>query len=90
MTWGRWAAYAAAVTARERDRAERLYRLVGLEIRRLREAGDRTQKDLAAAIGRSRTTVTNVESGHQRLPLHQLLEVADELGVAIVGVPRPA
>ena len=40
-----------------------------------------TQKNLAKRVGLSRTSITNIEKGRQRIPLHMLYAFADALGV---------
>lgn len=57
----------------------RLYRLVGQRVRQLR-GDDLTQEELANLAGVARTSITNLELGRQRAPLHQLMRVADALG----------
>ena len=56
-----------------------LFEFVGKQIRRRRRHQGKTQEGLAQLIALSRTSVTNIERGRQRLPLHQLLHVADAL-----------
>jgi transcriptional regulator with XRE-family HTH domain len=63
--------------------AENLYRLVGERIRRLRDDAGLTQEDLAKKVGLKRTSITNVERGRQRLPLHQMVMIADQLGAEL-------
>lgn len=59
-----------------------LYRHVGREIGR-RRRGKFTQQQLADIIGVSRTSVTNLEKGRQRVPLHYLLHLAEVLACEI-------
>lgn len=57
-----------------------LYKLVGSYIRRAR--GKRfTQLQLAEATGLSRTSITNLESGNQKIPIHILFRIARALDV---------
>jgi transcriptional regulator with XRE-family HTH domain len=44
--------------------------------------GKMTQAELGEQIGLSRTAVTNIECGRQRLLVDQLVEIADALGVS--------
>lgn len=53
-----------------------LYRLIGRNVRAARKEADLTQEELAAAVGVSRTSITNLERGEQRPPLHRLLRLA--------------
>ena len=53
---------------------------LGLRIRAARE-GKLTQATLAATVGLSRTAITNIECGRQRLLVDQLVDIAGALGV---------
>lgn len=60
------------------DRLETmLYRLIGERVRARR--GDLTQTQLADRVGLGRTSITNLESGAQRMPLHYLVRIAESL-----------
>lgn len=61
--------------------AENIYEHVGRELRSRRERLHLTQGDVAKAVGISRTSVTNIESGRQALLLHQLQKFSDVLNV---------
>lgn len=61
--------------------SENLYRLVGERVQRLRRKADLTQEGLANRVSMTRTSITNLEKGRQKLPLHQLLHVAEALDV---------
>ena len=63
------------------DLTNRLYRLVGERVRLRRQACELTQDELADRIGRSRTSVTNLERGRQKIPLHQLLRISLALNI---------
>jgi len=56
-----------------------LFDHVGGRVREVRKERGHTQEDLAKLVSLSRTSVTNIELGNQRLPLHQLLQIADAL-----------
>ena len=60
-------------------RQDELYRVLGRRIRRIREDGGITQDDLASAVGLSRTSITNLELGRQKPPLHVLFFMAEKL-----------
>lgn len=49
---------------------------------RLARTGRFTQAELAQKIGLSRTAVTNIECGRQRLLVDQLVDIADALNVS--------
>ncbi|WP_175037895.1 helix-turn-helix domain-containing protein [Burkholderia contaminans] len=59
------------------------YRGLGSSVRRAREASSLTQEELAAAIGISRTSLTNMELGRQRVLVDQLAGIASTLKVSI-------
>ena len=54
-----------------------LYQLIGERVRARR--GSVTQTDLADRVGIGRTSITNLELGQQRMPLHYLTRIAEAL-----------
>ena len=60
-----------------------LYNLIGTNIKQHRRKADMTQEQLADAVGVLRTSITNIEAGRQKLPLHVLYEICFALGVEI-------
>jgi transcriptional regulator with XRE-family HTH domain len=58
---------------------DRLYRLFGSRVRALREEKNVTQEELAKRVDLSRTSITNIEKGRQRVLLHQMVEIAQAL-----------
>jgi transcriptional regulator with XRE-family HTH domain len=69
----------------------RLFKEVGQRIRQLREsqAGGRarlTQGELAEMVGLERTSITNIERGNQKVPLHILYRMCEALRVPITDV----
>jgi len=66
---------------------KRLYQALGERIRRLRESrsGERrmTQAELARLVGLERTSITNIERGNQKVPLHVIYRVCEALGITI-------
>jgi transcriptional regulator with XRE-family HTH domain len=62
---------------------QRLYADVGRRIRAARERCGMTQDALATIVGLSRTSVTNIERGRQKLLLHTLNRVAAALRMQI-------
>lgn len=59
--------------------ADRFYEDLGRAIRARREALEITQAELGARIGLSRTSVTNIECGRQRLLIDQFCRLAQVL-----------
>ena len=67
---------------RERERLDAaLYVGVGLHVHRERLRRNISQEELAAATGMTRTSITNLEAGRQRIPLHTLIHIARILSV---------
>ena len=68
---------------------------IGQRIRTLREQGGLTQADLGAAIGTSRTHLTNIEGGKGNPGRELLVAIATHFGVSLdwlsegSGEPRP-
>src|SRR5437667_11064759 len=64
----------------------RLYVVTGERIARFREQKGLSQEALAVQIGLSRGSITQAESGQQRLPLQSLYLIAAVLGVTIADL----
>lgn len=58
-----------------------LYKAIGERIKACRTQARVTQKQLADEIGVERTSITNIESGLQKLPIHQLYRICQALKV---------
>lgn len=68
---------------------DRLYSMIGEQLKSHREQRDMTQAELAQLVGLERTSITNIERGKQKLPLHVLFGICDSLGVSASDVlPR--
>ncbi|MDI6716719.1 MAG: helix-turn-helix transcriptional regulator [Actinomycetota bacterium] len=61
--------------------SKELYEEVGRRIRKAREKRNLTQERLAELISLTRTSITNIERGNQKLLLHTLYDIASTLGV---------
>jgi transcriptional regulator with XRE-family HTH domain len=57
------------------------YAEVGRRIRAARKARSLTQEALASGVSLTRTSITNIEQGRQKFPLHMLAELATALHV---------
>lgn len=73
---------------------QRLYKALGKNIRDLRATkqganGLLTQAELAKYVGLERTSITNLEKGSQKVPLHVLYAVCNTLDVDVVDVLPP-
>lgn len=65
-----------------------IYRIIRQRIRTLREKHPRTQKrttqaNLSVALGIERSTLTNIELGNQRPPIHVLYRLCDYFGITL-------
>ncbi|MDG4889993.1 MULTISPECIES: helix-turn-helix transcriptional regulator [unclassified Mesorhizobium] len=68
-----------------------VYREIGGLIRQRRKKQNLTQEKLAPLVGLSRTSLANIESGRQKLLVHQLFAFASALGLEPPDLlPRPA
>lgn len=63
------------------DEFHYLYVFIGNKLKEARINANITQEDLAAALGVQRTSIANIESGIQRLPIHKLFALAVLLDV---------
>jgi transcriptional regulator with XRE-family HTH domain len=61
---------------------EPVYSFFGSRVRALRERRKVTQEELARRVDLSRTSITNIEQGRQRVLLHQIFEIATALDAA--------
>ncbi|HRY01940.1 MAG: helix-turn-helix transcriptional regulator [Hyphomicrobiales bacterium] len=69
---------------------DRLYRLFGSRVRALREEKNVTQDELAKRVDLSRTSITNIERGRQRVLLHQMVGIAQALDADPTElIPKP-
>lgn len=60
---------------------EQLYRELGAKIRLFREKKGMTQGELAEGVGLTRTSLTNIEKGRQKILLHTLMDFSEVLAV---------
>ena len=60
-----------------------LYQLLGERIRGRRDELRFSQETLAQALGLVRTSITNIESGTQRPPVHLLYAIAEALHIEV-------
>lgn len=65
------------ITSSQQD----LYITLGKRIQEARQRTPLTQAQLAAALGLSRTSVTNIENGRQQILVHTLYAIATALRV---------
>lgn len=60
-----------------------IYTSIGSAIAERRSRQRLTQEELANCIQMSRTSVTNLEKGRQRIPVHTLVAIAQALGTPL-------
>lgn len=58
-----------------------IYKEFGRRLRHARKTAKLTQEMLAEQVGLNRTSITNIENGRQRIPLHLLFSLATIVGV---------
>src|SRR5713101_1965450 len=63
-----------------------LYRALGQRIREARKAKNLRQAQLASAVGLTRTSITNIETGRQPVAVHILCGIADALGIPVTNL----
>ncbi len=61
---------------------DHLYKTIGKQVRARREVMRLTQEDLARRIWLTRTSITNIEQGRQKIQVHTLCALAEALQVA--------
>ena len=62
---------------------QRIYQDIGRRVAARRKELGLVQDDVAATMGLSRTSVTNIEVGRQRVLVHQVFELADVLDMDV-------
>jgi transcriptional regulator with XRE-family HTH domain len=63
------------------DQVDELYEAIGDRIKAARALAKVTQTDLGRRIGLTRSSIANIEAGRQRVMLHWVFQIAEELGV---------
>lgn len=63
-----------------------LYRMVGMQLRERREKLKLSQNTIADDVGVQRTSITNIESGRQKPPLHLLYSICLALKIELADV----
>lgn len=67
---------------------EAVYAALGARVRMIREILDLSQEQLAERVGLDRTSITNFESGKQRILAHDIEKFAKALGTTPKGLLR--
>jgi len=63
-----------------------IYREVGKRLRERRDVLGKKQEDVAKHIGVERTSVTNIEKGVQKPPLHLLYKICEYMDIEITEI----
>src|SRR4051794_28719267 len=63
-----------------------LYGRIGSRLRQQRDDLGATQGQLAEEVGVRRTSITNIEAGRQKVPLHLLYKLCAALEIEVVDV----
>lgn len=66
-----------------------IYVYIGSKIKEFRDKADFTQESLAGAIGVSRASIANYESGKQSIYISDLYKIADALNIEIKELLPP-
>jgi DNA-binding XRE family transcriptional regulator len=74
------------LVVRSKELSSDLYGHVGRAIAHCRTEAGLTQAEVAAAIGLTRTSVSNIEKGRQKMLLHTLVEIAESLSVPVMSL----
>lgn len=65
---------------------EAIYRVFGRKLREVRVSKRVPQEELATLSGLTRASIANIESGRQRVLLHQVVQFAETLGVDLATI----
>lgn len=68
----------------DQQQIDRFYQELGGRIRNYREPKGLSQEALGRAVGLTRTSISNIEKGRQRVLAHSLLDIANVLGVEVM------
>jgi transcriptional regulator with XRE-family HTH domain len=76
-------------SAREREFSTGIQKAFGQRLKAARKASNIGQEDLANALGLSRTSISNLEQGRQRVFLDQVYLMAERLQVPLADLLPP-
>jgi len=65
---------------------EELYKFIGLRVKTEREDLEMSQATLAGHLGLTRTSVSNIENGQQKVQLHTLFQIAKVFGIPVLDL----
>jgi transcriptional regulator with XRE-family HTH domain len=67
-----------------------LYKRLGAQLRERRQLQGMSQIQLAKAVGLLRTSITNIEAGRHRLPIHVLYQLCQVLKIEVTALLPPS
>jgi len=70
------------------NQIETIHAQVGLRMRAMREALGLDQSEVGRRLGLDRTSITNIETGRQRLQLHTVEKIAAAFGTTAKHVMK--
>ena len=59
------------------------YKEIGRRVKKVREARKMTQAALAERLDMTRTSITNIEKGEQKILIHTMVEIAQALRISL-------
>jgi transcriptional regulator with XRE-family HTH domain len=65
------------------DAIDQLYIAIGRRVKEARQHAGLTQTELASRLELTRSSVANIEAGRQRVTIHWLIQIAEELDVPV-------
>jgi transcriptional regulator with XRE-family HTH domain len=72
------------------ERVEGIYDYIGARVRAARIDTSMSQDELGLRVGLTRTSISNIELGHQKVQIHTLYDIATVLGVPLASLLPPA
>lgn len=72
------------------ERIEGIYDYIGSRVRAERVDASLSQDELGLRVGLTRTSISNIELGHQKIQIHTLYDIAAVLGVPPTALLPPA
>ena len=63
-----------------------LFEGIGARIRKFRSQNELSQKALGERVGKSRTSIVNIERGHQHPPLDLIIDLSKALKVPLLDI----
>ena len=71
------------------DAIDQLYENIGSKIKEARQLRGVTQSELAKRLQLTRSSVANIEAGRQRVMIHWVMQIAEELDMPLLRLLVP-